>query len=225
MRPFQGRRTTFIALTVLLMAAVIYVVGESFSLRPHPAAAEEQDAVAVLLPKEGGMFRWAWRALEFVEAANVTGNRTLAQTYARRAYPGAPPTIPHAIEEPLGYGGKTCLACHENGGYVPKYTALAPIVPHPELTNCRQCHVPATTNSVFRPSNWVSVEPPLTGRRAMAGSPPVIPHSLPMRENCLACHGGPGAAREIRTTHPERIHCRQCHVPSVEELTWSRPVR
>jgi hypothetical protein len=34
-----------------------------------------------------------------------------------------------------------------------------------------------------------------------------------MRENCAACHTGPAAREEIRTTHPERIRCRQCHVP------------
>ena len=34
-----------------------------------------------------------------------------------------------------------------------------------------------------------------------------------MRENCAACHDGPGAREEIRTSHPERTRCRQCHVP------------
>jgi predicted CXXCH cytochrome family protein len=34
-----------------------------------------------------------------------------------------------------------------------------------------------------------------------------------MRENCAACHVGPGAREEIITTHPERTRCRQCHVP------------
>jgi cytochrome c-type protein NapB len=34
-----------------------------------------------------------------------------------------------------------------------------------------------------------------------------------MRENCAACHTGPAAREEIRTSHPERTRCRQCHVP------------
>ena len=42
-----------------------------------------------------------------------------------------------------------------------------------------------------------------------------IPHPLQLRENCLACHGGPAARAELRTTHPERVRCRQCHVPDV----------
>jgi hypothetical protein len=34
-----------------------------------------------------------------------------------------------------------------------------------------------------------------------------------MRENCIACHDGPGAREEVRTNHPERWRCRQCHLP------------
>ena len=33
------------------------------------------------------------------------------------------------------------------------------------------------------------------------------------KKNCVACHDGPGAREEVRTTHPERWRCRQCHVP------------
>ena len=44
-------------------------------------------------------------------------------------------------------------------------------------------------------------------------SPPTIPHTLQLRENCLACHGGAASRVEIRTSHPERPRCRQCHVP------------
>jgi cytochrome c-type protein NapB len=53
----------------------------------------------------------------------------------------------------------------------------------------------------------------------MPASPPPIPHALQMRENCRACHAGPGAVAELRTTHPERVTCRQCHAlgaPPVE---------
>ena len=41
----------------------------------------------------------------------------------------------------------------------------------------------------------------------------------------MACHGGPAAVEEIRTTHPERGNCRQCHVPAVtEEEVFTRPL-
>lgn len=38
-----------------------------------------------------------------------------------------------------------------------------------------------------------------------------------MRENCVSCHAGPSAPKEIRVTHPERVNCRQCHVPKMSE--------
>ena len=30
---------------------------------------------------------------------------------------------------------------------------------------------------------------------------------------CLSCHGDEGLTEALRTTHPERINCEQCHVP------------
>ena len=51
--------------------------------------------------------------------------------------------------------------------------------------------------------------------------PPVIPHKVFMRENCQACHAGPAARKEIRTEHPERAQCRQCHVEQVVTSTFS----
>lgn len=48
-----------------------------------------------------------------------------------RMYDGAPPQIPHSI---AGLEGM-CLGCHLEGAQG------APIVPHPDRPNCRQCHV------------------------------------------------------------------------------------
>jgi cytochrome c-type protein NapB len=56
----------------------------------------------------------------------------------------------------------------------------------------------------------------------MPGAPPPIPHSPDMRGNCVACHAGPGAVAEIRTPHPERANCRQCHVPTEDSGTFDR---
>ena len=47
---------------------------------------------------------------------------------------------------------------------------------------------------------------PATGLK-MAGDWQIV------RANCVACHSGPAAREEIRTTHPERVRCNQCHVP------------
>jgi nitrate reductase cytochrome c-type subunit len=48
-----------------------------------------------------------------------------------RMYDGAPPQIPHSV---VGLEG-LCLGCHLEGAQG------APIVPHPDRPNCRQCHV------------------------------------------------------------------------------------
>jgi hypothetical protein len=60
--------------------------------------------------------------------------------------------------------------------------------------------------------------------RTADGLPPSIPHDLQLRGNCLACHMGPAAVAEIRTTHPERSDCRQCHVTlAADEAPFERP--
>ncbi len=128
----------------------------------------------------------------------------------RRAYPGAPPRIPHEI--PNGLPGFNCLACHEQGGYVARFNAYAPKTPHPEWSQCRQCHVPIRTATLFTANQFLGAPRP-KAHAAYPGAPPPIPHDLQYRSNCSACHSGPGAMQEIRTSHPERVGCMQCHVP------------
>ena len=141
-------------------------------------------------------------------------NSTAAVRAARRAYDGAPPTVPHA---PFG---ASCEACHDARGQAVPGVGFAPASPHVgtpyegETSRCRQCHVFRTTEESFVESGFVGLAQDLSpGDRATAGAPPRIPHRLLMRENCAACHTGPAAREEIRTTHPERGRCRQCHVP------------
>ena len=76
--------------------------------------------------------------------------------------------------------------------------------------------LPQKTASLFKVPNFKRGTIPKVGgnNNALDGSPPVIPHQLQLRENCLACHAGPSAPKEIRVTHPERVNCRQCHVPN-----------
>jgi cytochrome c-type protein NapB len=97
---------------------------------------------------------------------------------------------------------------------------FAPASPHVDTEKaggtirCNQCHVFATDDGTFVDSEYGGFRQDLrAGGRATAGAPPTIPHRILMRENCIACHDGPGAREEIRTTHPERTRCRQCHVP------------
>jgi nitrate reductase cytochrome c-type subunit len=150
-----------------------------------------------------------------------SSKRDLKEFYSRRAYPGAPPVIPHEIDKGNEAIPGNCLACHQNGEYSPKFKAYAPKTPHPQYVNCQQCHVPEG-KSFFRPSGWKKPKGPELNQKGLRSSPPVMPHELSLRENCAACHTGPSAPKEIRTTHPERINCIQCHgimpTPQFEEF-------
>jgi cytochrome c-type protein NapB len=139
----------------------------------------------------------------------------------RRAYDGAPPTIPHE-----SFGAR-CAACHNARGQSVSGVGFAPASPHDDTeraggtTRCRQCHVFVTTGGQFVASEYEPLEQDLRyGGRATPGAPPTMPHRTLMRENCVACHDGPGAREEVRTTHPERWRCRQCHVPVTERETF-----
>jgi len=145
-------------------------------------------------------------------SVEAVGASTALVRAERRAYDGAPPTIPHP--DP----GASCSACHDADGQAVG-TKFAPASPHlgtPEegsTQRCRQCHVFVTTDALFVANDFIGLPQNLRrGGRATPGAPPTIPHRLLMRENCLACHAGPGAREEIRTPHPDRARCRQCHV-------------
>jgi cytochrome c-type protein NapB len=137
--------------------------------------------------------------------------RTINKFYSRRQYPGSPPEIPHPVEV---HGRELeCLKCHADGGWTIILKRMTPVTPHPEYISCKQCHVWPVTDTLFRANDWQSVPPPRLGRSYLPGAPPPIPHDLQMRENCHACHVGPGTVVEIRMQHQWRGDCRQCHVP------------
>ena len=149
--------------------------------------------------------------------------RKLADFYKARAYAGAPPVMPHQGDDEILIAGN-CLDCHRNGDYSPKQGTYAPVTPHPELLSCRMCHVVPTDVELFKESEWtVALGPNKRQISALPGSPPPIPHSLQMRTSCISCHTGPGAVKEIRTSHPERESCTQCHVPQISSDPFSRP--
>jgi len=203
---------------VILMIAAVVILDISFLSSFDPIKTDyEKEDFSPSIPSESGVFRRERFALEYENMGKDDQHfRTLDKYYANRAYPGAPPYIPHAVEEKMGIGGKACLQCHENGGFVAKFTAYAPVTPHPELISCKQCHVENNSSATFKGTEWLKIAPPAIHQKALVSSPPVIPHGLQLRENCLACHAGPAAPQEIRVTHPLRVNCRQCHVPAVE---------
>jgi len=143
------------------------------------------------------------------------GTRTLNSYYDLRQYPGSPPRVPHEVPMSLRDDNSDCLACHGEGGYDAEQGAFAPVTPHPENENCFQCHLPRRTEKPFVESDWKSIAPPVLGRSQLGGSPPPIPHSLQLRDDCIACHTGPAAVAGIRVDHGSRGNCRQCHVPMV----------
>lgn len=132
----------------------------------------------------------------------------------RRAYDGAPPTIPHAIDQ---RAVPACAICHERGLVIGDL--IAPAMSHAPYGSCVQCHVVAADprpGSVTPPapaSTFVGLEAPGGGARAWDGAPPTIPHTTWMRDRCESCHGVFGALG-MRTTHPWRQSCTQCHAPS-----------
>ena len=137
----------------------------------------------------------------------------IARRAARRSYFGAPPVIPHPVD---ANDVTSCYQCHGEGKVID--TLVAPKISHPRYTNCTQCHAPVAVqipgnapglvvDNVFR--GQISAG---KGTRAYLGAPPTLPHPTLMRENCLACHGLLGQ-QGLRTPHPWRVNCLQCHPP------------
>lgn len=135
---------------------------------------------------------------------------------SRRAYNGAPPVIPHPVENT---NDAACYACHSNGAMMAGLKAS--VMSHQFLGNCTQCHAPMAP-APFQDvdaaveTSFVGLPAPSAGKRAFPGAPPTIPHSQWMRENCNACHGGPYGWAGMQSTHPWRTNCTQCHAPSAE---------
>lgn len=156
--------------------------------------------------------------------ASQRSERTIWEYVRRRAYPGAPPIIPHEVDPVERTTDQDCQSCHEEGGYSDRYEAFAPVTPHQRgvFQNCRQCHTPQRTEERFRPNDWKTVSPPETNQRDMPTAPPQIPHDLQNRSFCLSCHSGPGAVQSLRSSHPHLSNCRQCHQPKNTSETWER---
>ncbi len=199
---------------IVLLSAGFFIVRASLLEEQESSKSQivEQTTVSYL-PLEEGVFKLSHNAMDYLQQEGLAAesNKAMSSYYHQRAFSGAPPTIPHPVTEKQNMGDKDCLQCHQDGGYVDKYKAYTPITPHPEFINCKQCHVSATTSSMFKPNNWSLSSPPETNQRALPGSPPIIPHDLEMRNNCLACHAGPAAPKKIRVSHPNRVNCLQCH--------------
>lgn len=177
-----------------------------------------------------------------VQTDPVLRAEVVARRAARRAYAGAPPTIPHPVD---ANDVASCYQCHGEGTVID--TVVAPKISHQRYTNCTQCHAlgsggataavgphvplsgsPAASTPPDPPGFRLNVMPDFgvenrfagqvsngKGSRAYAGAPPTVPHPLNMRENCTACHGTLGLDG-LKTPHPWRVNCLQCHVPDAK---------
>lgn len=216
------KRLGIISLFALLFLTFIIIWNYSYHKGLEEAYVSlRNDKELPVIPSEIGVFQRAEHALDYTKMlVDENHQRTIVTYYSNRAYHGAPPSIPHKVSDVKSMGGNSCLKCHVNGGFVEKFNAYTPVTPHPEMINCKQCHVPQVTHSLFKGTNFTKrAIPSVVTNNALDGSPPVIPHQLQMRENCLSCHAGPAAPKEIQVTHPERVNCRQCHVSNIKEVT------
>lgn len=225
-----ARRVAGIVAALLLMVPVVLIVLPDVETVPRfraVAVVMEREA-GPPIPSEAGPFRDLRENLHVVSLGEPSPHvvvRTRMDRRERRVYEGAPPWIPHPVSD-LEDRTQDCAPCHTFGGYNPGIRTYSPRTPHPEYTNCLQCHVPRVAQDLFQPTDWVTPPWPEYGRGSeLEGAPPPIPHTLQLRERCLTCHGGASAAPDIRTTHPERFNCRQCHLPLGDpEEEFSRPL-
>jgi nitrate reductase (cytochrome), electron transfer subunit len=158
----------------------------------------------------------------------------LARRAVRRAYDGAPPTVPHPVDE---RAVPNCSVCHQDGARIGD--VIAPAMSHAPFQSCQQCHVPGAVTApplvAANDAHGQSSSAPWAtkneftalrfggvGERAWIGAPPVMPHPLWMRQQCDSCHGVSGHPG-LRTSHPERQSCVQCHAPQAaleQSLGW-----
>ncbi len=138
------------------------------------------------------------------------GKRSLKSFYSRRPSKAAPAFIPHSIDKEWKNSGD-CLSCHKNGGYVMKWKKFTPPMPHDFMGECRMCHNPVPDG--YKDAGLAAKNLPKLGNRISPFAPPQIPHSTGMRKNCVSCHFGPTAIKEVLSSHEERANCIVCHKP------------
>jgi nitrate reductase (cytochrome), electron transfer subunit len=146
--------------------------------------------------------------------------RARLERAARRAFDGAPPVVPHPIAQDTS---AACLACHGEGLVIKD--RVAPKISHEPYSSCTQCHAPAAGPQVpvvlaeltdpLTPNTFAAEFIPARGERVWPEAPPTIPHPTHMRSDCMSCHG-PHGLFGLRTPHPDRQSCTQCHVPSAD---------
>ena len=149
----------------------------------------------------------------------------------RRAFDGAPPTVPHAI---VHDSAASCLVCHENGLQV--RGTFASQISHAKMGSCTQCHVsdisPLKLDSdpLSQPlamNDFDGVTSSGKGERAaLEGTPPTIPprhhaarqlHELPRHQSPQRpAHAAPASTSVRAVSRPQRRKraAGVCSIPS-----------
>jgi len=165
-------------------------------------------------------------------AAAPTAAATAApQATATSASAGGPPTVPHAVDDPVH---KDCTLCHGQGKMKPfpaNHTAFA-------VDSCTGCHKPAqqpaaggaataaptatvaaaaTTapTTAATPTAATAAPTAVPTTAAATGRQKAIPHDLAGRDNCLLCHNPDGGVKPAPKDHVGRTseQCQGCHKP------------
>lgn len=220
---------------------------QGFAAWPHPIAAAPDPSVAEPARSYTELIARPWRSgpragwtvdgealrqdfvvLDAPSEREPTALRgpALEERTLLRAFPGAPPAIPHPTSDA---SASACLACHADGVQIGRLTARP--IPHAPYASCTQCHVAAAgpfgpedaRHAAAYASRFEPLVAPLTGTRAWPGAPPTIPHGTLMRSECRACHG-PGGRVGLRSSHPERASCLQCHATDAERDQRAAPL-
>jgi len=191
----------------LVLSATHYSQMAMSSLKGSSA---DGNAIAAMMKRNE--IEWKRSSTTPVAGTVAQKEAALERRATNRAFDGAPPTIPHHVDQK---SAQACIACHGNGTV--SASLRIPRMSHPFLANCTQCHVESNPSPLvateFRENTFVGLLAPDHGPRAYHKAPPQIPHPTWMRNDCMSCHG-PAGAPGIRTSHPERKNCQQCHAPS-----------
>lgn len=146
--------------------------------------------------------------------------KELATYYQGRAFPGSPSSYAHKDEGDYDAEPDACLSCHRRG------TDGAPVTPHPAVPECRHCHLRAKAVGTFRETTFAPAPAPQRLARALPGAPPPMVHPpSALRVGCLACHGPKATVKALKTEHPERADCQQCHVSRRSTEAFSSALR
>jgi 5-methylcytosine-specific restriction endonuclease McrA len=143
---------------------------------------------------------------------NTKGLRqvSLADRALNRAFKGAPPVIPHRVnqQDPAG-----CMSCHDEGKILGDHVAA--IIPHNFRPNCTQCHVESRYGSVpTLPEVAEAAVVPVLGIKAdFVVQPLNFSHKrhaqADVELDCKDCHKK--VYDTPYATFPKWTVCKQCH--------------